>query len=146
MGYARYGQYLVDNRFRFATFARRHHVRTGLRLLALGAGHRPYRRRDVPSQRRSVRLAVLVRAGAGCEASRLHGGRVLWAMAGSSLLFQLFQRDWGIDTFGPVHAFELALPILCLTIVGTRNLNELRTGASKDFNRPWVFCAHCSRR
>jgi len=52
--------------------------------------------------------------------------RVLWAMAGSSLLFQLFQRDWGIDTFGPVHAFELALPILCLTIAGARHLGDLQ--------------------
>ena len=38
------------------------------------------------------------------------GTRLLWAMVGSYLLLMLFQRDWGIDTFGPVHAFELVSP------------------------------------
>ncbi len=45
-------------------------------------------------------------------------------MVGVSLVVQLFQNDWGIDTFGPVHALELALPILCLTIVGARYLSH----------------------
>jgi hypothetical protein len=50
--------------------------------------------------------------------------RVLWAMFGSFLLLMLFQSDWGIDSFGPVHAFEVSLPILCLTIVSARNLER----------------------
>ena len=45
-------------------------------------------------------------------------------MFGSFVLLLLFQRDWGIDTFGPVHAFEMVLPILGLTIAGAKNLAE----------------------
>jgi len=48
---------------------------------------------------------------------------VLWAMTAAYLLFHLFQHDWGIDTFGPTHAFELGLPILILNIIGLRNLS-----------------------
>ena len=53
-------------------------------------------------------------------------------MLGSYFLLMLFQRDWGIDTFGPVHAFELSLPILVLTIVGARNLSERLTWAQNE--------------
>ncbi len=60
------------------------------------------------------------------------GTRLLWAMLGSYLLLMLFQRDWGIDTFGPVHAFELSLPILGLTMAGARNLSERLTWAHSE--------------
>ena len=56
------------------------------------------------------------------------GGRggVLWWMCGSYLLLMMFQHNWGIDTFGPTHAFELSLPIIGLTVIGTMNLSRRR--------------------
>ena len=55
----------------------------------------------------------------------------------------LFQRDWGIDTFGPVHAFELSLPILVLTIAGAKNLSERLTWAQNEDVDPlrWRWAA-----
>jgi hypothetical protein len=41
---------------------------------------------------------------------------VVWSMAGVFLASKFFQSSWGIDTFGPVHAFELALPVIVLTV------------------------------
>ncbi len=50
--------------------------------------------------------------------------RTAWSMVATFLLLMVFQRDWGIDTFGPVHAFELVLPILVLTMAGARDVGE----------------------
>jgi hypothetical protein len=49
----------------------------------------------------------------------------MWAIIGSHLLVLLFQRDWGVDTFGPVHAFELSLPVLILTVIAARKVTDL---------------------
>ncbi len=46
------------------------------------------------------------------------GTGVLWASMGAFLLLHLPLRDTGIDTVGPVHFTELALPVLALTGVG----------------------------
>lgn len=43
---------------------------------------------------------------------------VLWASAGVFLLLHASLQDPGIDTVGPVHFTELALPVLALTGVG----------------------------
>ncbi len=48
--------------------------------------------------------------------------RLLWLMMSLYLVATLFQRDWGFDTFDPMHAFELSLPVLTLTIAGAQNL------------------------
>jgi hypothetical protein len=128
MGYARYAEYLVENRFRFATFSRADLTSVpGFDFSQLGqaiartAGGIFRLNADLFGWPSSFALLLFARP----RGSR--GIRVVWAMAGASLLFQLFQRDWGIDTFGPVHAFELALPVMCLTIVGVRYLGEFLT-------------------
>lgn len=133
IGYSRYAQYLVENNFRFATFAAHDLTRLvgfdfsqlGPALARTAAG--VFRlNSDLfgwPSSLALVLLALPVLS------SRT---RVLWGMIGAYLLLMLFQRDWGIDTFGPVHAFELSLPILGLTIAGAKHLSERLTWAQNE--------------
>lgn len=52
------------------------------------------------------------------------GTRLWWASIGSFVLLHLFVSDPGIDSFGPVHYFELALPLLVLSMLGARHLDE----------------------
>jgi hypothetical protein len=128
VGYVRYGQYMFENQFRFTTFRAIDLTavpgfdfselgpavaRTATGLFRLNA--------DLFGWPASLTLIAF--------AVPIFGARVrlLWAMSGSYLLLQFFQRDWGIDTFGPVHAFEIALPVLGLTIAGAKTLGERLT-------------------
>lgn len=56
--------------------------------------------------------------------------RLVWASAGGFLAVHFAMTDSGMDSFGPVHYFELSLPILLLTVAGlrraTRGAGELR--------------------
>jgi hypothetical protein len=67
--------------------------------------------------------------------------RLIWAMAGCYVLLHLFERDWGIDTFAPLHAFELALPLLFLTIVGAQNLEHRLRWAQTETEPRWRWQA-----
>jgi hypothetical protein len=137
VGYERYGQYIVENDLRFTTYAESGPTalsgfdfsplgpaiaRTAFGMFRLNA--------DLFGWPSSFALIVLALPGFSSRS------RMLWWMAGSFLLLMLFQRDWGIDTFGPVHGFELALPILILTIVGARNLGERLTWVQGDAAQP----------
>lgn len=53
---------------------------------------------------------------------RVGGTRLLWISAGLFVALHALVRDAGIDTLGPVHYAELALPILVLSAVGLRVL------------------------
>ena len=53
-------------------------------------------------------------------------------MIAAYVALQFFQRDWGIDSFGPVHAFEMALPVMALTIAGFENLSRHLTRDETD--------------
>jgi len=55
---------------------------------------------------------------------RRQGGAVLWAMALGFALVHCNLRSPGIDTFGPVHYAEIALPILMLTALGVARLTS----------------------
>lgn len=55
---------------------------------------------------------------------RRQGGAVLWAMALGFALVHCNLRSPGIDTFGPVHYAEIALPILLLTALGIARLTS----------------------
>jgi hypothetical protein len=120
IGYARAAEYMIDNKFRFTTFTRVvftpvpgfdfSHVG---QAIARSAGGLFRLNADLFGWPSSFALMLFA-------SPRVRGVGVLWAMVGFSLAFQLFQHDWGIDTFGPVHALELALPIVCLTIVGAQ--------------------------
>ena len=120
VGYVRYGQYLMENDFRFTTFS-------------------PYDVSALPGFDFAGIDAAIVRLTAGIfrlnfdlfgwpssffflffATPVLGRVRLLWAMTAVYLLLHLFQRDWGVDTFGPMHAFELGLPILVLSIVGAQ--------------------------
>lgn len=50
---------------------------------------------------------------------------VWWASVGSYLAFHLLAHDPGIDTYGPVHYFELALPVLILSMAGLERLTRM---------------------
>ncbi len=120
VGYARYNRYLIENEFRFTTFQPSDLTPVaGFEFLAL-----------LPAVGRT--LAGLFRLNFdlfGWPASILFIG-FAWTNSSFTRLFRqtlvagvvvlFFQRDWGIDTFGPVHAFELTLPVLALTVVGLR--------------------------
>jgi len=49
---------------------------------------------------------------------------LFWACAGGFTVLHFYQADPGIDTFGPLHHYELALPILVLTVLGVKTLAE----------------------
>jgi len=55
-----------------------------------------------------------------------------WASAGSYVLTHLWVYDVGIDTFGPTHWFEMALPILMLTMLGCQRLGTWAAKVSPE--------------
>jgi hypothetical protein len=119
-GYARYGQYVAENGYSFTTSGPALpsvsifiHLLASVLKTALGLFRLNFDLFGWPS---SFALAVLA-------FPQMKGDtRVLWAMVASALVFFSFQTDWGIDSFGPVHSFELSLPILVLSALGARRL------------------------
>ena len=124
-GYARYHQYIVDTDFRFPwsdavltnavpgfDFS---HLVPALIKTASGIFRLNFDLFGWPTSLCLLWFALPV------AVSR---SRIFWAMFASYFLFFLFQNDWGIDTFGPVHAFEVSLPVVVLTIMGVRNLGQ----------------------
>lgn len=124
VGYARYNQYLIENEFRFSSFQPSDLTPVaGFDFLA-------------PLSALGRTVAGLFRLNFdlfGWPASIVFIGfawtnssftRLLWQILISGLAVLFFQRDWGIDTFGPVHAFELTLPVLALTVVGLREFGH----------------------
>lgn len=126
-GYTRSAEYLFENDFRFSTFTcdlagfRFDVPAVGVIQTVFGLLRLNFDLFGWPSS-----LALLAFA----PYSATKRTRVLWSMVVAYLAFHLFQRDWGIDTFGPTHAFELSLPVLILTVIGFRNLSERRAPKS----------------
>ncbi len=122
-GYAKYTEYIFANELRFTTFGSAEvraipgldftRLDEGLARTASGLFRLNFDLFGWPSSFALIVLSLPVLSAAGLP----------WAMVGSYLVLMLFQRDWGIDTFGPVHAFELTLPVLVLTIIGARDLS-----------------------
>lgn len=122
--YDRLLAYQAENGWRFAAFSRESSAQFGNFRIA---GWRPALANSAIAALRlgvnlfgwplSYALAVFA-AGAR---------RALLPAASLGLFFalHLFVSDPGIDTFGPVHYFETALPILLLTAVGARRLVAL---------------------
>jgi hypothetical protein len=149
-GYTRYAQYIVENGFRFSTFSEKN-ASLGLGLGGVARGWRGARiwAALVHEAFGVVRLSAdlfgwplpfMLMLVALSGLTRLTC--LLWGMVGSYLFMMLFQGDWGIDTFGPVHAFELSLPILILTLVGLKNLGawlEKRAAAERRLLPPPLF-------
>jgi len=117
IGYHRYGEYMVQNKYRFTTFTAEDltavagfdfsHVLEALkRTAAAGLLRLNFDLFGWPSS------FVFLLLG-GRLVSR--GARMFWWMLASYLALMFFQRDWGVDTFGPLHAFEMSLPVLVLT-------------------------------
>jgi hypothetical protein len=124
-GYARYAEYMTENQFRFTTFAPSDltavagfdfsQTPEAVARTAAGLFRLNFDLFGWPSSFVLVLLGIAVFSRATA---------LPWWMFASFVSFMLFQRDWGIDTFGPLHAFELSLPVLILTIVAARNLSE----------------------
>ena len=125
VGYARYAEYMTENQFRFTTFAPSDltavagfdfsQTPEAVARTAAGLFRLNFDLFGWPSSFVLVLLGIAVFSRATA---------LPWWMFASFVSFMLFQRDWGIDTFGPLHAFELSLPVLILTIVAARNLSE----------------------
>ena len=124
VGYVRYAQYLIDNDFRFTTVSPQDitavigfefsNISATVARSTAGMFRLNFDLFGWPSSFLFLLLAARVPGRA----------RLLWVMTASCLLPLLFQRDWGVDTFGPLHAFELGLPILMLSIVGAQSLSH----------------------
>ena len=56
------------------------------------------------------------------------GGRRLWSAVFCFVAVHFFTNSIGIDVFAPVHYFELALPVLVLTILGAQRLQSWLAG------------------
>jgi hypothetical protein len=124
-GYSRYSRYLVENGFRFSTFSPRDLTSVVgfdfsdvggavLRTIA-GVVRLNFDLFGWPSSLALLAFAVPLTS---------KHTRLLWSMVAMATLSLFFQRDWGIDSFGPVHAFELTLPVLVLTIAGAMALGH----------------------
>ena len=112
--YLRSARYEADNGYAFAaTSARYQHTSAGLweglGTVGLGAVRLSEDLHGWPIGLLPVLLAL------GANATALP-----WAMLGSYALLHLFAADAGIDSFGPVHFFELALPLIALLVAGFR--------------------------
>ena len=131
VGYTRYGQYMAENGFRFTTFGPSDlKAVAGFDFTEVGAG---IARTAAALFRLNFDLfgwpssfVFLLFAFPGTNRST----RLFWWMAAAYLAPMVFQLDWGVDTFGPLHAFELTLPLLALTVAGARALGERLTWAS----------------
>jgi hypothetical protein len=131
-GYSRYNAYMVQNGFRFTSFGPQDltsvigfdfaDVPQALARTASGMFRLNFDLFGWPSSFTFLILALPVYS---------RRAAVVWSMALSFLLLTAFQRDWGVDSFGPVHAFELALPLLVLTIVGARDLRAALAGVGR---------------
>jgi hypothetical protein len=136
-GYARYGRYLAENGFRFTSFQAHDITRLAgfdfSQVVAAAANTMSGMFRlnfDLFGWPSSFVFLPFVR---GDVARRC---RVILWMLPTYLGLMFFQRDWGIDTFGPMHAFELALPILILSAAGCRCLSERAGSAAANPKLP----------
>lgn len=61
----------------------------------------------------------------------------LWLSAGGYLLTRAFLHDPGVDTYGPVHFYELLWPLIGLSAIGLTQLRKWCSGLD-DGARPWL--------
>jgi hypothetical protein len=67
--------------------------------------------------------------------------RLAWWMCAGFMFVHLPMTDAGIDTFGPVHFFEIALPILVLTVAGLDRAHGVFVGAGHAALAPALVSA-----
>lgn len=126
VGYQRYYEYAGANGFRFSVWQ--------------GETEAPVRnfRFDEPTRALGVVGLALFRFQAaffGWPSSlvfvvfaRGRRARLFWWSAASFLALHFFTQEVGVDTFAPMHFYELALPALALTALGLRNLASTLDG------------------
>jgi hypothetical protein len=143
VAYQRFAAYMVENGFRFAGWEQMYGV-TGV---TLGPGQQA----TTPLANLGVAfdqppLALLTNVGIAlfrlnfdlfgwpssllflCLAGWRRRAWLFWLCGGAFFLTHLFFFDSGIDSFGPVHYFETAWPILVLTVLGVRHARATARG------------------
>ncbi len=119
-GYQRHGEYAWENDFRFAMVSREEAEATeppsAPKRLALAAIALFRLNHDLFGWPSSLLLILFVSPG--------RWRRLLFATAASYFAVHWIVHDVGIDTFAPMHYFELALPLLLLTVLGLRDLSS----------------------
>jgi hypothetical protein len=61
-----------------------------------------------------------------------------WGSLGCFAVFHGFSTSLGVDTIGPVHFYELAVPILVLSGLGLRRFVELARRVRDETHLDWV--------
>lgn len=121
--YTQYWEYIASNDFRFSTYSAAdlewsNGFSSRMLLFSMVSAFGGFLRLNTDLFGWPCSLLFLPFAWRSGSADR----RLLWWMLGLGVSALMLQRDWGVDTFGPVHAFELALPVTVLTVVGAREL------------------------
>lgn len=65
--------------------------------------------------------------------------RLFWASFACYLAVHFFLDDIGIDTFGPLHFVEIALPVLVLSIAGLRGLFKAGRKLDRQLEAPFSY-------
>jgi len=130
VGYARGAEYAAENGFRFFTGFKDTEMAGGvLGSLApralLAHGGTGLLRLNFALLGWPCSLLFLALAGAS---RRLW---VLWASFGLFVVLNTTSESQGIDTFGPTHFFEVALPILLLTGAGMQRAHRWLSGVAE---------------
>ena len=122
LGYQRYYAYARANGFRFSLWHQ-----------AIPGGHPGFRFGDLAGGTASTAAGLLrfsvAFLGWPCSlvfaffAGRTRETEVYWASAGTFVAALLLTSNAGIDTYGPVHLAELALPVLVLSAAGLERLD-----------------------
>ena len=120
VGYQSYYQYARSNDFRFSIWQEEREVLVrnfefgapwkALGIVGLGLLRFQFALFGWPSS-----LVFVAFAGLGRS-------RLFWWLAASFLAVHFFVHDVGVDSFAPMHFYELALPALVLTVLGLRRL------------------------
>ena len=141
VGYEAYRRYAIANDFRFTGFWPSQFTSVGGFDVSIGGGLARtaagiYRLNfDLfgwPSSFVFLLFAAFSVAGAT---------RLIWTILGTFLILAFAESDWGVDTFGPVHAFESALPLIVLTVVGVQRLTVFLQGRPSSGRMPWQWQA-----
>ncbi len=121
-GYEAYARYAVENDFRFATFSPTD-PKTIFSMHFAGLG--------TALAKTGIALMRLNFDLFGWSCSLLFaffavgvGTRLPWALLVCFVAFHFFQIDSGVDSFGPTHYVEAALPLLLLSVLGLESLTR----------------------
>lgn len=65
----------------------------------------------------------------------LRRGSIWWATIGTYVASHVWLHDPGVDSFGPTHWFEMALPVIVLTVMGCERATQWAERISESHQR-----------